>query len=195
MNRIGSVIILLLSSCPAFAQQTVEAPDEQAAQFSPEPGYECDREAQRCGKNGQPNFHMTRIQFGDKAGLALLQEAPQVVDLSGTVFYPEVGISCEISVQICYQDLQASRSHTERYFSKVAAARLDDFIALREKSAAEPTFKPKQGTACVRQSGICYDQRGPSIGLTRFFFGHAAAIRLLSGLLKHQAKRTNDKSN
>jgi hypothetical protein len=190
MNRIGSVFILLLAFSPALAQQ---AETTEAVQFSPEPGYLCDPERQRCHKKDRLNFHMTRIQFGDEAGIELLQQNPQVVDLSGEIFYPEAEVSCDNSVQICYHSLQASRAHTEQYFNPAAAAQLDSFAALQEQNKAEATFVPKRGASCVRSVGICYDHRGPNIGLTRFFFGHEAATGLLRGLLKHQAAKADNK--
>jgi len=178
---------------PVLAQQTEQSSPAQTEtlpqteQFSPEPGYSCARDKQRCWKQEQLNFYMTRIQFGDAEAIELLQETPQVVDLEGIVFYPDADVSCDFSIQVCYHQLQASRPHTEQYFSVAAALQLDRFLALLDNKAAE--FEPKRGASCVRSASICYDQRGPSLGLTRLFFGHSAATRLLGGLLKHQAAK------
>lgn len=196
MIRYGLVTVLLLLTVPASAQQvepSATAPlVSTSAQFSPESGYSCDREQQRCWKNEQPSFHMTRLQFGDAAALDMLQESPMIVDLAGAVFYPESGISCDYSIQVCYDQLQVSRAHTEHYFHPVAAQQLDHFLALRD--GTQPMFTPKRGASCVRKSRICYDQHGPSPGLTRLFFGHADATRLIRGLLRHQAakKKSSD---
>ena len=196
MIRYGLVTVLLLLTAPTSAQQaepSATAPaDSTPVPFSPEPGYACDREQQRCWKNEQPSFLMMRLQFGDDAALVVLQETPLIVDLAGEVFYPESGVSCDYSIQVCYDKLQVSRAHTGHYFNTVAAQQLDHFLALRD--GTQPMFTPKRGTSCVRKSRICYDQHGPSLGLTRLFFGHADATRLIRGLLRHQAaqKKSSD---
>ena len=176
-----------------LAQESSQAPvetqsdDAPVAVFSPEPDYSCDREKQLCWYQEQPAFHMTRIQFGVDAAMNLLRATPQIVDLEGEIFYPEPEVSCDFAVQICYQDFQASAEHTEQYFSKTAAERLVRFQALLEQNPDNPMFDPMQGAKCVRKARICYDQNGPSVSLTRVFFGNDKAVQLLGSLLKQQA--------
>ena len=55
-----------------------------------------------------------------------------------------------------------------------AAAALPDALA-----------SPDHGVVCNRETGVCYDRLGPSIGLTQIFLGKAAAERLLASLRQH----------
>ena len=194
-HRLGGIIglYLILSGAMVWAQDSISSTEQNlppagapTSIYSPEAGYSCDREQQLCWQNGQPIFSMTRIQFGNDAAMNLLKETPQIVDLEGEIFHPEPDVSCDFGVQICYRDFKASVELTEQYFSPTAAAQLIHFQTLLESSEDHPVFDPTRGAKCARKARICYDQKGPSIGLTRFFFGNDRAIQLLGSLLKRQ---------
>lgn len=51
-----------------------------------------------------------------------------------------------------------------------------------QKPAASPIFEPARGVRCNRNTSICDYRGGPSVGLTRLFFGDAAASAIDVGM-------------
>ncbi|MDX6751808.1 YcgJ family protein [Geminicoccaceae bacterium 1502E] len=43
-------------------------------------------------------------------------------------------------------------------------------------------FQPRPGVSCDARSRVCYDRRGPDVGLTREYFGGSASKRLANDL-------------
>lgn len=182
---IRSVLILLM--CSVVTTLFAQADVEQETRFSPEPGYTCERQTQRCSHQNQPNFYMTHIQFGYQAALDLLADTQQIVDLKGEVFYPAANISCDFSTKVCYEGLTPSQDYTQQYFSLTAAERLAKYEKIQAEETDVEVLKPARGVECVRKVKLCYDQKGPNPGLTRIFFGHEQANQLLGRLLRQQA--------
>ena len=57
-------------------------------------------------------------------------------------------------------------------------------VTAPEVPTVAPTFEPAKGVTCNRTTSLCVWRGGPSVGLTRLFFGEAAADAAASRVAK-----------
>lgn len=121
MNVKGSLIgagLLLMSAglTPAVADT-----------FRPERGVRCDRAAQICYDRGSPSVELTQRYFGrDAARLLRWNLRREERERHGRVFYPEQGVRCDRTAQVCYNRRgEPSVRLTGDYLGSDAARRLE----------------------------------------------------------------------
>ncbi|MDX1606483.1 MAG: YcgJ family protein [Candidatus Competibacterales bacterium] len=156
--------------------------------FQPEPGVRCDRAQQVCTDAKGPSFGWTRVQFGDGAALELVERADLAVNLDASLFRLENNGLCDMSIKVCYQNLEPDAELTVEHFGPAAAEELQR-RRQRIEQAETDLFYLYPRLACDRRARICYTPRGPSIALTRFTFGNAATLRLLRRQMREQRGR------
>ena len=100
--------------------------DRDGRVFHPERGVRCDRSARVCYERGEPSIKMTRRYFDRRAADRLERDTrPEPRGRDGRVFYPERGVRCDRSAQICYNRRdEPSVDLTRRYLGSDAAHRL-----------------------------------------------------------------------
>lgn len=183
------LVLLCLSSWsgPLPAQDDAK----QATVFQPEPGVECVRSERTCTDAKGPSFGWTRISFGLDAALALAERERLLVNPDDSTFRIDTDSACDLSLRVCYRELEPDVELTREYFDEHAVERLQ--AVRRTLAAAEDNVvELGPGVACARSARICYDQGGPSVALTRLGFGNAAAFKLLTTVLHRREAARQD---
>ena len=94
--------------------------------FHPERGVRCDKSARVCYERGEPSIKMTRRYFDRRAADRLERDTRREPrNRDGRIFYPERGVRCDRSEQVCYNRRdEPSVDLTRRYLGSDAARRL-----------------------------------------------------------------------
>lgn len=77
--------------------------------------------------------------------------------------------------QVCYGSKGPSVKKTRKYFGDVAGTRLEQKLGGKGNGTIT---KEKHGVGCDQSVQVCYDKAGPSVKLTKKYFGEAAAVQL-----------------
>ena len=105
---------------------SVGATSALADNFRPQRGVRCDESARVCYERGVPSVEMTGDYFGPRAARRLARDLRREERGYGArMFYPERGVRCDRSEQVCYNRRgEPSFDLTRRYLGPAAARRL-----------------------------------------------------------------------
>jgi hypothetical protein len=108
---------------PRWAERLPDSAQMHDRFLRPRSEVVCDRATRICYKKGKIDKSDTERIFGERAG----DRADGLRDRYGTarVFAPERDVSCDRERRVCFEDGDADRRLTRRYFGRRAARDLD----------------------------------------------------------------------
>lgn len=111
----ASLLLASVGATPALADN-----------FRPQRGVRCDESARVCYERGVPSIEMTRDYFGPRAARRLARDLRREErGYDARTFYPERGVRCDRSEQVCYNRRgEPSFDLTRRYLGPDAARSL-----------------------------------------------------------------------
>ncbi len=161
--------------------------------FKPDPSITCNRKTQICSDNKGPAFGWTKAYFGVDAALKLANRRDMVINPDTSVYRLTETNRCDLTVKVCYRDGKLDVKLTQEQFGHDAIRNLKKFQQTLAKGKGD-IVKLRPGLECAHSKQICYDQNGPSVGVTRLAFGNTAALKLLNALLTQQTTNSTDKN-
>lgn len=109
----ASLLLASVGATPALADN-----------FRPEHGVRCDESARVCYERGIPSVDLTQRYFGSHAAKRLAKDLKRKQHAK-RIFYPERGVRCDRSEQVCYnRHGEPSFDLTRRYLGPDAARSL-----------------------------------------------------------------------
>jgi hypothetical protein len=145
--------------------------------FYPDRSTACDRATQICYVGGRASVDATERHLGDDAARRLQEHVVDAKKEPKWVFEPDGDTSCDMRTQVCYGAKGPNVKQTRKYFGEEAAARLERNLA-GSGGGAPPITRPKKKVGCDASVQVCYDENGPSVKLTKKYFGEEAAKKL-----------------
>jgi uncharacterized protein (DUF779 family) len=138
--------------------------------FSPYKGVLCDRQSGFCADEQGISMGLTKEYLGEPAQRKLMEVMGSDSDLSE--FTMADGTRCMAKQRICttskYSDTLSNRATVALFGSLPAAAKPHPSISF-----------PEAGVICDKSSGMCVDQQGISVAMTKMYLGNAAESKLM----------------